>query len=115
MKAGSGKLTGGGDNRIVLYANDTNWDMDGVGDGPGFFVAPVRDDPSGGYVMSYDPDSGEITYDSTARRRLEPAAEARIAELERKLEATVAEAQARNAALEAQVKALAEKLETLLA
>ena len=76
---------------------------------PGFYVKPIRDN-GGAANLRYDPTTGEITYDSS-KRRLEEEQDAvttRVAELER----SHVEAQARIAALEAQIKALLEKAPT---
>lgn len=82
------------DSAIVLCANE-----DGLtANDAGFYVSPIRDnDGTLTQPLYYDVDSGEITYDGTARRRLEEATEARIGELE------------------AQVKALTETVQKLLA
>jgi outer membrane murein-binding lipoprotein Lpp len=92
-------VSGTSSNVIVLNAQEgtLNWSIDDAD--PGFYVRPVKDS-SGTANLRYDPDSGEITYDSSiARRRLEEQEDfaARIAELE------------------AQVKALTEAMQALRA
>lgn len=101
LNAGTGSVQSFYNSSIILSAEDSNWSNSGVNGG--FFVKPVND-AVGQWPLMYNTTSGEITYDSTVRRRLKPAAEARFVELER-----------RNTALEAQVKALAEKVEALMA
>lgn len=69
--------------------------------GPGFFVAPVQDKATTAN-LAYNPTTGEITYDSSVRRRLsEEDFGARLAALEEKYEA--------------RLKALETKLEALTA
>lgn len=109
LVAGDRSVENQGSLQIVLSAQDsdgTTWSISSTD--PGFFVMPIRsEDTLTGYeALYYDPDSGEIVYDGGSGRRLEVGVEARIAELE---------AQAsRIPELEAQMKALMEKMEALM-
>lgn len=103
LKAGSKRVETTGTNKIVLSALDgldTVWTVSGSN--PGFFVQPIRAD---GITrpLTYNPKTGEITYDPVRRRELAVDVEARVAALE-----------TRKSALEAELKTLAEKVQPLL-
>ncbi len=103
-----------------MNALDTFWEATTPN---GFFVKPVRNAATSAttYTLFYDTSTGEIRY-STARRRLDAADEEEeegsvdvdpLAELDA-AKARVTTLEARTVELEAQVRALAEKMEALL-
>jgi len=101
-------------NTIVLSAQSIGGGQEfyQVTTGGGFFVKPIREDAVGSLAaLYYDSDSGEITYDDGARRKLEETLAARVEEQEVQIKTMTEEMQA----LHAQVRALTEAVQALRA